>query len=92
MDTPFEIDPMPDDPESFAGDLLLRLQSGGELDPVADRPIMRWVILMTPDYRLQEQAESPLQINAERVVLATEAYREGGQPGIRTYLAGWVNE
>lgn len=68
--------------EKAANDLL----SGGYFD----YPTFRLIILMTPDYRLEEQADNPLRIDAERVSLAIEAYREGTKPGIRTYIDGWV--
>lgn len=92
MGIQFEIHSLSGDVEKAAIDLLLRIVLGGEIDPVADWPIIRWIILMTPDYRFEEQAENLLRIDAERVALAIDAHREGVQPGIRTYLAGWVEE
>lgn len=86
MGIQFDINTLSSDAEKAANDLLLRT----EIDPVADWPIIRWTILMTPDYRLEEQKQNPLRIDAERIALAIEAYREGTKPGIRTYIAGWV--
>ena len=87
-----EVNAVSGDVEKVAIEFLMRILLGMEVDPVADWPIIRWVILMSPDYRREEQANNPLQINAERVALAIVAYQEGAEPGVRTYLAGWVHE
>lgn len=90
MGIQFEINSVSGDLYKAAIDLLLRTLSRTKIDPVADWPIIRWVILMTPEYRLEEQAENPLQINSERVAMAIKAYREGKRPGVQTYFEGWV--
>lgn len=92
MGIQIEVSAVSGDVEKVAIEFLMRILLGMEIDPVADWPIIRWVILMTPDYRREEQANNPLQINAERVARAIAAYREGGRPGVRTHLAGWVLE
>ncbi|NGQ93439.1 hypothetical protein G5V65_21425 [Rhodobacter sp. HX-7-19] len=92
MGIQFEIHSVSGDVETAAINFLLRIVLGVEIDPVADWPIIRWIILMTPDYRLEEQAENPLRLDAERVALAIDAHREGIQPGIRTCVHGWVEK
>ncbi len=78
----FELDLTPEQFATAANDQL----AGGDFDYL----VFRMIILMTPEYRLAEQAENPLRIDAERVALAIEAYRDGAEPGINTHFHGWV--
>lgn len=82
MEIHLDIDLTPEQFEMAASDLLSGIHN--------DWSIIRLIILMTPEYRLAEQAKNPLCIDAERVELAVEAYRQGAQPGIKTHFHGWL--
>lgn len=86
----FNIDPPPHEFEQEATDLLRRAEKGEEVDPVADWPVLRLIIILTPDFDLEHQSDRPLAITCERVALAIEAYRAGDRSGVRTYCGGWV--